>query len=452
MKGFDRMKKTELPLAQLFLMGGALFSMHFGAASMIWPMTWGQESGSSVLIAFLGVYLTGIFFPLLGYIALSRGKGTFYSISSRVSNRFANIFCSITIIVLGPLFLIPRMSAAAWEAFLQITNFEPSSILPALVFSIIYYIIVYWFVSNKEKTVDKLSKILLPILLITVIGIFAKGFISPLASWRPKVYEEQPFVYGFLQGYATMELPCALIFGVIIINNLKMKGIKEENVNRYLLLIGLIGTGMLTLTHLGHMLIGSLTGDLFNNIKYSALYAQVVMELWGPLGGTVFSIGLLFAALSAATGISAATAEFIVEITKDKIRYKKAVILTLIVSAIVSSTGLGTIIKITEPLLKAVYPPAIVITLYYSLIPDLINKKRGLFSMRYSSIGAFIWGSFECLLSYMGMFGKTPIILNKVYNIFPLSQYGLGWVTIVLIASIGGFVMYNKFQKIPARR
>ncbi len=50
------------------------------------------------------------------------------------------------------------------------------------------------------------------------------------------------------------------------------------------------------------------------------------------------------------------------------------------------------------------------------------------------------------------MFGKTPIILNKVYNIFPLSQYGLGWVTIVLITSIGGFIMYNKFQKIPARR
>lgn len=434
------MEKKDLTIGQLFLMGGALFSMHFGASSMIWPMTWGKESGSSVFPAFLGAYITGVFFPLLGYIALSRGKGTFYSISTRVSKKFANIFCSITIIVLGPLFLIPRMSAAAWEAFLQISNFRPSNILPALIFSIIYYIIVYWFVSNPENTVDKLSKILLPILLITVIGVFIKGFISPIDSWRPKVYDSPAFVYGFLQGYATMELPCALIFGVIIINNLKLKGVKEQNRDKYLLLIGLIGTGILTITHLGHMLLGSFTGDLFNELKYSALYAQVVMELWGPFGGMIFSIGLLFAALSAATGISAATSEFIVEISKEKINYKKAVTLTLLISAIVGSTGLGTIIKITEPILKAVYPPAIVLTLYYGLIPDLINKKRGLISMKYSAIAAFIWGSFECLLSYLHMFGQRPITLEKLYNVFPLSQYGLGWVSVAILASVVGFV------------
>ena len=438
------MEKEELTINQLFLMGGALFSMHFGASSMIWPMTWGKESGSSIFPAFLGVYLTGVFFPLLGYIALSRGKGTFYSISTRVSKNFANIFCSITIIVLGPLFLIPRMSAAAWEAFLQISNFRPSNILPALIFSIIYCIIVYWFVSSPEKTVDKLGKILLPILLITVAGVFIKGFISPIASWKPKVYDSPAFVYGFLQGYATMELPCALIYGVIIINNLKLKGVKEENTDRYLLLIGLIGMGILTITHLGHMILGSLTGELFNELKYSALYAQVVMELWGSFGGILFSIGLLFAALSAATGISAATSEFIVEISQEKINYKKAVILTLLISAIVGATGLDTIIKITEPILKAVYPPTIVLTLYYGLIPGLINKKRGLLSMKYSAIAAFIWGSFECLLSYLHMFEQGSIILERIYSIFPLSQYGLGWVSIAILASVGGFVRSRK--------
>jgi len=56
-------------------MGGALFSMHFGASSMIWPMTWGKESGSSVFPAFLGAYITGVFFPLLGVYCFIKGKG-----------------------------------------------------------------------------------------------------------------------------------------------------------------------------------------------------------------------------------------------------------------------------------------------------------------------------------------------------------------------------------------
>lgn len=437
------MKKKELSFSQLLLMGGALFSMHFGASSMIWPMTWGKDSGSSVFSAFLGIYLTGVFFPLLGYLALSRGKGTFYTISSRVSTKFANIFCSISIIVLGPLFLIPRMSAATWEAFLQISKFEPLNVLPALVFSLIYYMLVYWFISNKEKTVDRLSKILLPILLLTVIGIFAKGLTSPLAPWTKKIYSQPAFIYGFLEGYATMELPCALIFGVIIINNLKLKGIDEKNTDKYLLQIGLIGTGILTLTHLGHMILGSFTGNLFNDLRFSALYAQVVMELWGPIGGMVFSIGLLFAALSAATGISAATSEFVSEITKGKVSYEKAVILTLLVSAIVSSTGLGTIIKITEPILKAVYPPAIVLTLYYALIPNLINKEKWLLAMRYSAIGSFTWGSFECLLSYLKLFGKEILILERIHQSLPFSNCGLGWIGIVLLTTISGVALFN---------
>ncbi|MBR3909698.1 MAG: branched-chain amino acid transport system II carrier protein, partial [Anaerotignum sp.] len=77
------MNKKEMSMVSLFLMGGALFAMHFGASSMIWPMTWGKESGSSVLIAYAGVFLTALLLPLLAYVALSRGKGTFLSVTTR---------------------------------------------------------------------------------------------------------------------------------------------------------------------------------------------------------------------------------------------------------------------------------------------------------------------------------------------------------------------------------
>lgn len=445
------MKEKQISAGKLMLMGGALFSMHFGGSSMIWPMTWGKESGSSVLVAFLGIYLTAVFFPLLGYVALARGEGTFYQISQRVSKKFAKLFCGITILVLGPLFVIPRMSAAAWDAFLQISGYNPKSFIPALVFSVIYYMVVYWFMANKSETVDKLSKILFPILLVTVIGVFTKGFISPPSSWVPKSYSQPPFTYGFIEGYATMELPCALVFAVIIINDLKSKGVSKDKLNKNLLIVGLIGTGILTITHFCHMLLGSLTGDLFKDLKYSALYAQVVVKLWGETGGIIFNIGLLFAALTTAIGLTTATSEYFEETTKGKVGYKKAAICTLIISAFVSSIGLENIVAYTAPLLDVIYPPAITLTLYYSIVPNLARKGAAIGALRAGTIVAFGWGIFEGILGYLKIFNINASALTNFYNIFPLSKYGMGWVLVTVIASILGYLFVNKNENKDAK-
>ena len=78
-----RMKKGDLSVPALLMMGGALYSMHFGASSMVWPMTWGKESGSSVFIAFIGAFITSLFLPLLAYVALARGQGTYFGLAKR---------------------------------------------------------------------------------------------------------------------------------------------------------------------------------------------------------------------------------------------------------------------------------------------------------------------------------------------------------------------------------
>jgi LIVCS family branched-chain amino acid:cation transporter len=75
--------KEKLSAKKLLLMGGALFSMHFGASCMLYPVNWGKESGSAVFIAFLGVLITGLVLPMLAYVALSRGGGSFRQITCR---------------------------------------------------------------------------------------------------------------------------------------------------------------------------------------------------------------------------------------------------------------------------------------------------------------------------------------------------------------------------------
>lgn len=436
-------KERDLSPITLFMMGGALFSMHFGASSMIWPMTWGRESGSSILPAFFGIFLTALFLPLLGYVALSRGKGTYLQVTSRISPKFAQFFCGLTIIILGPLYVIPRMSAAAWDAFSEIIQYTPSNILPIAAFSTIYYIITYWFIASRSKTVDRISKILFPVLVVIVIGVISKGLLTPVSSIAPKTYESTPVIYGFLSGMATGELPCALVFGIIILDDLKSKGVKPEKFNVNLAKVGVIGIGMLTLTHFGHMLVGALTGTELAHLEYSSLYTRVVIMLWGQTGGILFSIALIFAALTTAIGLTASTANYFEEATKGKLSYRNAAILILIGSTIISSIGLGAIVKFVAPLLDSFYPGCIVLTVYYTVARNCNTDPRNLNAMRFGVIVAFIMGLFDGLIRYNEVLELGLTGLRDFYHLIPLAQDNLAWVTITLPFMVIGWVLGN---------
>lgn len=436
-------EKTKLAPKVLLLMGGSLFAMHFGGSSMIWPMTWGKESGTSLPLAFIGIFMTALLIPLLGYVALSRGKGTFLSISQRVSKKFGLIFCTITILVLGPLFCIPRMSAAAWDAFLQVSGFKPQSFIAPLVFSIIYYLLTYWFIAKKSGVIDKLSKILLPVLIIAVVAIIAKGVLMPIGVQQPKAYTVNPFAFGFKNGYATAEVLCALIFGQIIIDDLKFKGVRDDKIDVHLIKIGIVGIGMLTFTHAGHAFVGSTAAALFPDLQYAALYSAVVLKLWGTVGGVIFNIALLFAALTTAIGFVVATANYFKEISNDSISYNKAAIITLIISAIISVVGLNTIVTFVAPLLDIVYPAAITLTLFYTFVRDLEFKKKIFAGYKWGMIVSFAWGIFEGILAYMNMFKIDAGFLKTIHDAFPLTSSGLGWMPVTVIAITIGALVYK---------
>ena len=439
------MKKQELSMLSLFLMGGALFAMHFGASSMIWPMTWGKESGNAVFFAYIGVFMTALLLPLLAYVALSRGKGTFLSVTTRALPRFGQFFCGATIMILGPLYVIPRMSAASWDAIMQITGIQVDSMLPIILFSCCYYLLTYWFVSSRSKMVDKISNILFPVLVLIVIGVIVKGLATPISVWTEPSYEKPPIVYGFTEGYATGDLLCGLVFGIIILNSLKEKGVAENRLNAMIIKVGVIGIGMLCLTHLGHMLVGALVGNTLD-LTYASLYTQVVLELWGRLGGIFFSIALVFASLTTAIGLTAATAEYFEEATHGKLSYRKGTVWVLIGSTIIGSIGLDTIVAFFAPLLDAFYPGAIVITLYYSFMPNCLEERK-LRAMGFGVVVSFFMGMLDVLNTYNSLFGLQIQSYTDFYNKIPLTGYKLSWVPAAILFMVIGYFSYQKKMK-----
>lgn len=135
-------KENNLGFIMLFALGGSVFAMHFGASCMLWPVTWGQQSGNAVLSAYVGVFLSGILFPFLAYLAVAK-EGTLYKIASSAGERFGQIFGGLTVLVLGPLFVIPRMSAASWDAICQVLGIASSPFIPMAIFTVFYYLVAY---------------------------------------------------------------------------------------------------------------------------------------------------------------------------------------------------------------------------------------------------------------------------------------------------------------------
>ena len=434
--------KKDLSIGQLLTMGGALFSMHFGASCMLYPVNWGKDSGTSVFLAYIAIVMTALLLPLLAYVALARGKGNFAAITQRISPKFGSVFCTVTVLVLGPLYVVPRMSAAAWDAIVALTGLEISGFLPILLFNCLFYALAYWFLSDRSDTMDKIGKILFPVLIAIVVLVIAKGLITPISTdWQPKSYPESPIAYGLLQGYQTGDLPAALLFGLIIIQGIQKAGVAENRVNRNLIRIGLVGMGMLAITHLGHMVVGASTAGTIDE-TLSVLYGQVVSKLWGKPGAIFFNIALVLAALTTAVGLCGAAGEYFTEASKDRVSYKKTSLIMVAISALVSSVGLDNIVTFIGPLLDACYPAAIVVVLYYVICPRLANP-RLLLGARFAMIAAAVVGFVDVLYTYNALLKINNAHFISLYQQLPLSDFRLTWIPVSVVCFLLGILVYR---------
>ena len=379
---------------------------------------------------------SGVILPYFGYLALVRGNGTFLSLTQKLSGGFGTFFAALTIFVIGPLYMVPRMSAAAWAALVQITGVKLESNLPVIVFAVLFYLITYWFVASPGKVIDKIGKMLFPVLVVVVAAVIIKSIAFPISTeWSEPSFTQNPVVYGFLEGYATADLQCALLFGIIVVQGIRSAGIAEKAINRNLIKIGIVGLGLLMITILGHMVAGANTGGTID-LTLSALYTEMVLQLWGSAGGILFNIALIAAALTTAVGAVSSTSEIWEEILLEKNKrvftYRNFCIASCMLSCVVSFADLDTIVKIIGPVLDACYPAAIVIAMYFCLCRR-IDAPANLRAGKWAVISSFLISILQLIVRYNEMFNFGWDVLSKVYYSLPLAEYGLAWLPVCAV-------------------
>lgn|GEM_PF-484467 len=431
--------KGDLKPLSLVLMGGALFSMHFGAASMVWPMNWGKDAGTEVLLTFAGVFVTVVLLTLLAYVALFR-SGMLFSETSEVvlGQKGGKIFSTVVITILCALYGVPRMGAATWDAICQASGYMPSNQLPLIIFSFVFYFLAYLFLSNPSKAMDRISKWLFPVLIVVVVAIIGKGLISPIGEPGAPAFSGNAFAYGFVEGYATQEILCALVFGSLILANLKEQGVAEERQSKNIIRVGIVGMGFLTCTHFGNMIIGASVSEVMPELTYTSLYTAVAFKLLGAIGGSVFIVAIFFAALTTAIGLGGAAGNFYLAVSNGKISYKAGVRFILFASAVMASMGLTSMLSWVGPVLYLIYPPTIVFVLYFTFMPNCLDKRR-IKVCRWGMVVALFFGALDAIVVYMSLLGATGSVANAIlnlYNALPFSADTMEWVPFSLIAAV----------------
>ena len=420
----------------ILLTGFALFAMLFGAGNLIFPPMLGYETSSSWIPTMLAFIITGVGFPFLGILSVSIAGNGIKDFANRVSPTFSKIFAIISILAIGPMLAIPRTGATAYE--ITFLHNGMNNTIYKYIYLICYFGIVILFSLRASKVIERVGKILTPILLLLLFLIIAKGIFFSGLSIKPDIYP-YAFKKGFLEGYQTMDTIASIAYAGIILKAIKNgRNLTQKQEFSFLIKAGLVAILSLALIYGGFALVGAKMHSVLVTNDKIELLVKTTSYLLGNYGNLVLAICVAGACLTTAIGLVATVGEFFSSITSFK--YEKIVIFTVIISFLLSILGVESIIRISVPILVFIYPVMI------SLI--ILNLFGKYIKNDYVYKGVVLFTGIIGLIESLASIGITNTYTNSVLEILPFSDYGLTWLFPGLIGYIIFSLMFRKVQRI----
>ena len=417
----------------VLLTGFALFAMLFGAGNLIFPPMLGYETNSSWIMTMLAFTITGVGFPFLGILSVSIAGNGIKDFANRVSPTFSKIFAVISILAIGPMLAIPRTGATAYEITFLYNGMENP--VYKYIYLITYFGIVILFSLRANKVIDRVGKILTPILLTLLFLIIVKGlFFSDLAV-KPDIYPHA-FKRGFLEGYQTMDTIASIAYAGIILAAIKSgRTLTQKQEFSFLVKSGLVAIVSLALIYGGFAFVGAKMHSVLDTQDKIELLVRTTSYLLG--GNLVLAICVAGACLTTAIGLVATVGEFFSSITSFK--YEKIVIFTVLISFALSVLGVESIIRISVPILIFIYPVII------SLI--LLNLFGKYIKNDYVYKGVVLFTGIVGLIESLDSLGVKNYYTKSVLEILPFSDYGLTWLFPGLIGYVLCSLIFRKTEK-----
>jgi LIVCS family branched-chain amino acid:cation transporter len=351
--------------------GFAIFSLFFGSGNLVFPLFLGSQTQGFYLYAMGGWILTAVLIPLLGLLAIMRFNGDRDLYFRDLGKPLAFLITLVILALIGPFGVMPR---CVMVSFGGVHLVVPK--LPLWIFSACFCSVIGFLVWQKNRIIDWIGMLVTPFKLVGILFLIIVG-----AWWSQESLNCFPVAYtpnrafqdGLFQGYQTMDLPGALLFGGAVMEYFRHKQGTWNSTQRgasisilrsgvYASLLSMI---LLIILYIGFFTLGSRYASQIQNVPAESLLAAISEAALGsftlPIVGAIMTISCL----TTATIAAGLTIDFVkITILRNRFPRPFAIFLTLSITFALSLIGFQNIIRFLGGILEWVYPFLIVHALY----------------------------------------------------------------------------------------
>ena len=432
-------------IIDIIICGFALFAIFFGAGNLIFPPYLGVISGNNWGIANIAFLLSDPLLPILGVIVTALLGGQATDLGKRVSKHFSIIIGAISIILIGPLFAVPRTGATTHEIFVQ--SFVPSA--PQWITSLIFFGLTLYIAIHSHTVIDAIGKYLTPILLFILLLVFIAAVVQPNASFQTTT-SAGLFSQSFKEGYQTMDALGAALMAGVVISDLTRRGYTEKKEQHQMMFgVGIVSFILLALVYSSLTYAGATVSTVYDStVQRPALLIGLIEQLLGSFGKVAMGIAVSFACLTTSVGLITTCGHYFSTLTNGKLEYKKIVVVSVVLSFLLSLLGVDALLQLAVPVLSAIYPMVIAL-IFLSIFDRYI-----VYNWTYTGavVGAFFIGGIQAIHLFSQMQGGNFLSeLAAWTNTLPLNQFGFEWLVPAIIGSVV-FTVISKFTGMGHKR
>lgn len=417
-------------LLDTIIIGFALFAIFFGAGNLIFPPYLGVTAGENWGIATFAFLISDPLLSIIAVMVVAALGGSALNVGRRVHPLFASALAAICVLLIGPIFAVPRTGASTHEIFVQ--SYFPSA--PQWITSLVFFGIVLWITYKENSVMDAIGKYLTPILLLILFLIFVGAVLQPNASFAA-TDRTGLFAQGFKEGYQTMDVLGAPLLAGVVMKDITRRGyLNKKDQFRMMFGVGIVAFILLALVYSTLAYSGaSMSTVIDTTAQHAAMLTTIVKNLLGSWGQLAMGLAVCFACLTTAIGLTTTCGQYFEEVSKGKISYKKTILVTVAVEFIISLVGVDSLINLAVPVLTFIFPIMIALILFSAFDQYIPYDWTYLGAVVGAGIVGLVQG-INTLSQLLG--GKLLGDAVKLIGTFPLATYGLEWIVPTFVGAL----------------
>lgn len=425
------------------VLASLLFGMFFGAGNLIFPIFLGQHSASNVNSSILGFVISGVGLAMMAVIFTVQTKKTNLEDSLEPYGKlYARLFTILLILTIGPLFALPRTATVPYEVSIRLIFPSYDQKMVLLIYSVIFFVLAAILALKPNNIKDLIGKIINPLFLALLLIFFVVFLLKPMGSINTVeplgAYVNRAAMQGFEDGYQTMDVLAAMMFGFVLIEANDKNGNDKEKIGDLIQAAIIAGVLMAIIYYLLAYMGSSSVNILSASPNGGLALGEIFSYYFGYFGLILFGIIITLACLKTAIGLIVATSDYFSNVFPF-LKYEVLVVIVSLVSIVVSNFGLEAIIKYAIPVLNFIYPLAIIHVFTGLFLKNwdkrVIVLRTSLFFSLIASVLEVLKGIYEHKL--------LDIYLEKL----PLSNIGLSWISFAVFGLVLGLIIEKTLNK-----